>query len=553
MKRIFVFCKPYLFMHKWKIIVYMLVSIIVSVISIASPYVMGSFIDHLVYAIDTSFIYRYFMIFAGLCLLGFYFGYINNQLYVRLQSRIGYSINKNMLQHVQRLPLSYIKKQDSVYLNNRINNDSNSVIIFCLSIIQNIPVNLVVIVLPLILILRFSVTLSLVFFPIVTIYFCSYLLFRKTLYKVRFEFTEVQSRFFSKLNDQLFFIKLIKLNGIFEAFTKKLDDAFSILFSKVIKYQKVNYCFSGLDKAVMLLAQLAIFLIGGNEVIKRNLTIGQFTIINSYFGMLLGSGRYFFNLGQSIQETLVSYNRLIEIKSMNQETNGTIATNGILEVELKSVHFAYDNKVIMDNVSYRFTKGNIYAIIGENGIGKTTLIDVLLGLYIDEFSGDILYDSIHAKNLDLYSFRRHKVGISEQEPSLMADTLRNNIVIDADSKIDEDGIIFLCDALNLTEFVASLPKGIDTVINEKAANLSGGEKQKISLIRAFLKDPDIIILDEPTSALDSQSRNKLASYLQNIKNNKIILVITHDKELTSHCDEIISMTQSEYVQPQVGL
>ncbi len=160
----------------------------------------------------------------------------------------------------------------------------------------------------------------------------------------------------------------------------------------------------------------------------------------------------------------------------------------------------------------------------------------------DEFLGEVFYNGKRISLLDMREVRRRYIGISEQEPMLLPDTLRYNITLDEQAELDEERFYELCSCLGLEEFIDSLPNGLDTVINEKSSNLSGGEKQKIALLRTLMKSPDVLILDEPTSALDRASRKRLREYLKSLAKEKIIIISTHDKEFIEFCDEEVCVT-----------
>jgi len=141
----------------------------------------------------------------------------------------------------------------------------------------------------------------------------------------------------------------------------------------------------------------------------------------------------------------------------------------------------------------------------------------------------------------MYEIKLRCIGVTEQEPILIADTLLNNITFG--QKYSNDRLYELIEILNLDNYISSLDNGLETIINEKSSNISGGEKQKISILRELLKNPEVLIFDEPTSALDSLSKIKLINYLQEIKTDKIIIIISHDEIIKNICDKIINIKQ----------
>lgn len=177
----------------------------------------------------------------------------------------------------------------------------------------------------------------------------------------------------------------------------------------------------------------------------------------------------------------------------------------IEKVEYRGLIFGYGEKPVVKDRDAVFEKGKIYALAGENGSGKSTLLSLLLGLYIDEYEGAVTYDGV----LDMEQVRIRCVGVSEQEPMLLPETLRFNLTLEDGRDMDEGEFHKLSAMLGLEEFLKGLPEGLDTVIQENTGNLSGGEKQKLSILRTLLKHPKLLVPDEPTSALDKAGRESL--------------------------------------------
>ena len=253
---------------------------------------------------------------------------------------------------------------------------------------------------------------------------------------------------------------------------------------------------------------------------------------------MMTSVRYFFSLGKSVQETRVSYERLNGIMSMPVETVGKIELNKIETICTKSLSLSENNKTIVSDLNVSFETGHIYSICGFNGSGKSTFINLLIGLYVDEYKGDILINNLSLQEIDMYSLRRRSMGIFEQNPVLFEDTISYNIQLNQD-ELNAENIIQAIDILGLRDFLNNLPQGLDTFLHENASNISGGEKQKIALLRAIIKNPDVLLLDEPTSALDTITTKRLIEYLISIKEEKIIIVVSHNDEVSQIADKTI--------------
>ena len=551
--KIFYLCQKYLIQYRYQLIIYIAITLISTAITILSPYILGDFLDTLITGADITSVLRFCAVFGGLNILRILMGYATSIIYVKVQTKMGYDLNMSVIKHVQSLSLSYFNKQDSAYLNQRINNDANNLIIFCITILQSIITNVIMFIVPFVVLLAMNWFVAVLMIAFLALYMTLYIVFKKPLYKASFAFKEAQSKFFSCLYDQLKYIKLIKINSIQQETNKKAYEGFAGLIKATVNNQKINYLFSGLDGFITTLAQIALFVIGGIQILDGNFTIGMFTIFSSYFNMMIGSSRYFFNLGASYHKVLVSYDRIVEIFGYKAETNGEQTLVDIQKIELNNIAFSYDvnpsKPKPLNNLTSTFKKGKIYAITGENGTGKSTLINLIMGMYINEFSGNISYNGINIKDIDMQRARKTLFGFAEQEPMLINDTIWYNLTFEDSNKFESikespanpkyKALRSHLQTLNMMDFVSEYT--LNLKINDKNTNTSGGEKQKISILKVLLKDPVVMIFDEPTSALDWETSAKFMRHLQQIKESKIIIIITHDNAVEQFCDETISL------------
>ena len=537
--KIFKFVKEYIFKYKIQLVIFLIFSIISWIISIGLPYITGNYIDSLMNFQKRQTIIDFTIKILLIGIINIISSFIVSYSYVKVQTKSAIELNFKSLEHISKMPILYFKNLDSAYLNQRINSDSNTLISFVLSNFLDILIRALTLIIVFYISFKINRKLTMILIPLIPLYLAIYFIFKKPLFKSGYELKENQNKFFSKMNEQLYNINLIKLNSTFEESQKQLRTSFSTMLESLLKYTRISYIFSSSDSMTMIISQIIIFFFVGMEIINGNLTIGQFTIIISYFSMIMGCISYYLNLGKSYQDALVSYNRLEEILNETKEINGDIRINSIDTIVLKEVYFSYDDtNNIINNFNYTFKKGNIYGIIGQNGAGKSTFINLILGLFNNYYKGNIYYNSIELKKLDMYYIRKRIIGISEQEPALINDTIGKNVTYGIDV-YNYDGIETILKSLNLD--INKFQDGLNTNIYEAANNISGGEKLKISLARTFLKNPDMIILDEPTSALDFNSIEKLKFILKEIKKDKIIIIVTHNKDILDTADEIIDL------------
>lgn len=211
-------------------------------------------------------------------------------------------------------------------------------------------------------------------------------------------------------------------------------------------------------------------------------------------------------------------------------------------ISLKNINFRYEEENVLKDFSFDVPKGKTIALVGQSGSGKSTIANLLTRFY-DVNEGQIFIDDIDIRDMDIHSLR-DLMGLVTQDSILFNDTIKNNLQIGKENASDDD-IIEALKIANAWEFVKDLPKGIETNIGDAGGKLSGGQKQRLSIARAVLKNPPIMILDEATSALDTESERLVQVALENMMKNRTSIVIAHRLSTIQNADEIIVMQKGE--------
>lgn len=543
MKKVFHFLKKYLKIHIILLVIYIISCISFSIISLISPYISGNFIDALLKITKYQQLFKYCIVFAFLSVGAIVNNFVINQIYTYLRLNINYEINMDCLHHMRKVSMLEIQKQTVAAVAQKINYDTGVVTGFVLQITQNVIVNIIMLILPLAVLIHFNIKIGIILFFLIIIYFITYIGFKKPLYRWNHETRDKETVYFKDLYKQLEYVKFIKMNSAGKFFDGFMEKSYKGLLETGMHMQRIGYLFTSLDKIIMTFAQISLFLFGGIQVINGKLTIGQFTIISTYFSMILSAVRYFFGLGKSIQEMQVSLGRLLEIMDVKEEIYGKKTMKHIKMIKVMSLSFSYNKKKILHEFSYQFSYGNIYGILGENGSGKSTLLNILTGICWLP-AANIYFDDVRMGECDLNKIRYKNMGILEQEPVLLQESIKNNLFLGSISRKEEKRIKELSWVLGLDDFFEKLPNGMDTLVNEKSMNLSGGEKQKLSLLRVLLKESDVLILDEPTAAMDIESKERFYNYLYTIKAEKIIIIVTHDNQISDKADYLINLSKT---------
>ena len=250
------------------------------------------------------------------------------------------------------------------------------------------------------------------------------------------------------------------------------------------------------------------------------------------------------------QQSLSAAERVFEVldspteASLDRGKITTAAFNRALEFE--RVSFAYEQEPVLSDVSLVAAKGEVVALVGASGAGKSTLVDLIPRFY-EPTSGRILLDGVDTREIALPALRS-LIAIVSQDTVLFNDTVRNNLAYGAGSKYSQEAIEAAARAANAHTFISELPNGYDTILGERGMRLSGGQRQRLSIARALLVDPPILILDEATSALDTESERLVQEAIDRLLEGRTVFVIAHRLSTVAHADQILVLDRGRVVE-----
>ena len=227
---------------------------------------------------------------------------------------------------------------------------------------------------------------------------------------------------------------------------------------------------------------------------------------------------------------------------VDENENGKKLESFSNEIEFKNVSFHYEDKVILQNINLKIGKGKTIALVGSSGAGKSTLAD-LIPRFHDVTGGELLIDGINIKDYSLHSVRS-QMGIVTQEPILFNDTLSNNIALGMEHATPQQ-IESAAGIANAHNFIIQKEEGYHTNIGDRGSKLSGGERQRLTIARAVLKNPPILILDEATSSLDTESERLVQDAINNMMQNRTSIVIAHRLSTIRHANEIVVLQHGQ--------
>lgn len=287
------------------------------------------------------------------------------------------------------------------------------------------------------------------------------------------------------------------------------------------------------------LLSLAIWVIGGMGVFVGNLTIGTVTALINYQSMLVSPLTFFAEFNNSYQGTMIAMKRLLQVLLYEEETEeGEQLEETIKKIEFSNTAFKYlKSDEIIKDVNIKLEKGNIYGFIGGSGCGKSTVVKLLLGLYMPA-DGTIYINDKAVQGISLASLRS-RIGFVAQDSLFYQGTIMENLGMG--KEIEKSKVIELSKLLDVYSDVMKLPEKWETQLNSGTSNLSGGQKKRLDVLRALLRESDVLIFDESTASIDLERRKRLFDILQKEKHDKIIVCITHNIEECSQFDYIFGV------------
>jgi ATP-binding cassette subfamily B protein/subfamily B ATP-binding cassette protein MsbA len=298
------------------------------------------------------------------------------------------------------------------------------------------------------------------------------------------------------------------------------------------------------------LGTAAVLCVGARHVLDGRLSIGTLLVFLAYLNSLQGQLRVFSGVYSTLQETGASVDRVAEMLEADLEVTDRPDAVPLPpvrgHVRLEGVTFGYEpGRPILRGVSLEALPGQTVAIVGATGAGKTTLVSLIARFY-DPWQGRVLVDGRDVRDVQLRSLRG-QIGLVLQEPFLFPFTIAENIAYGRPGASRPE-IEAAARAANLHDFVVRLPQGYDTAVGQRGATLSGGEKQRLSIARALLRNPPVLILDEPTSALDAQTERLLLEALQRLMKGRTAFIIAHRLSTVRAADRIVVLHEGQVVE-----
>ncbi|MEK3967427.1 MULTISPECIES: ABC transporter ATP-binding protein [Paenibacillus] len=548
-----------------QLIIVLIMAIASTVFSIFSPKVMGKATTKLFEgaygklmgvegaSIDFGYINDILILLAGLYLLSALFSYIQQYVMAGVAQKVVYDMREQINSKLERLPLKYFDSRTHGEILSRATNDVDNISTTLQQSLTQLITSIVTIIGVIVMMLTISPWLTLITITTLPLSFIVIMAIskRSQTYFVR------QQKSLGQLNGHVEEMytghRIIKAFGREPQSLKDFDEINDKLYDSGWRSQFMSGMIMPLMMFIGNLGYVLICVVGGIFVTKKMIDVGDIQAFIQYSRQFTQPIAQTANIANIIQSTIASAERVFELLDEEEEVKEVNTTLVKLDegapegsVEFRHVKFGYkEDAILIEDMNIEVSPGQTIAIVGPTGAGKTTLINLLMRFY-ELNDGEIIIDGVNITDMKR-SDLRSKFGMVLQDTWLFNGTIRDNIAYGREGASEAD-VVRAAKAAHADHFIRTLPLGYNTVLNEEASNISQGQKQLITIARAILADPSILILDEATSSVDTRTELLIQKAMNALMQNRTSFVIAHRLSTIRDADLILVMNQGSVIE-----
>ena len=555
--RVFSYLKPY-----WRQLALVLVCIVISSVASLFPSILtGNIIDVLTgkdmggwFGAGLSALIKLIVISLALHLVSNLINvgetYLNNWI----AQHISYDMRNQMYRHLQKMSQRFFTSANQGDIITRMTSDVSGVESVVTNTFTSILSNTITLIVAVIAMFQKNWLLALIGIAVVPLFTLPTRMAGKRRWKLAGEAQACNDEINGILNETLSVSGqlLVKLFGREKSEYDRYEEANGRMIKLNIRERMAGRWFFMLLSTLTTIGPMLLYLVGGILIMKyrSDLSVGDITVLVALLGRMYGPVNSLLNIQVDWIRSMAMFTRIFEYYDMKPEIDDSPDAkelkNAKGEVVFDHVNFTYDGeRMILKDINFTLKSGDCVAIVGPSGSGKSTIVNLIPRLW-DATSGTITFDGTNVKDLTLHSLR-DEVGVVTQETYLFNGTVRENLLY-AKPEATEAEMIDACQKANIWDFISKQPDGLDTMVGNRGLKLSGGEKQRISIARALLKDPALLIFDEATSALDSISEAAIQAAINPLIEERTSILIAHRLSTILAADEILVVRDGEIVE-----
>lgn len=530
--------KPYLL----RLVFGILLIVVSTFFSLINPYITKVIIDKGLLDQNYEMIVKCLLFMVTIFGLSQFLSIIQSYNFTYIHQHLLYKLRMELYHSVSKKENTFFNEKQTGELISRITNELPQVVNLFSTTLVELVTQTSFLIITFVIMFRMNKIITLLTISVVPFIFCA-LRYYNPKFRMLSELSKkTVAKFLNSLEENLSNIKMIKYGRYYKFSELRLSKEQHEIIRRNYDQMRLNISSNLILSILFFSPNIFLFAYGGYQTIQGRLSVGSLVALSAYISKLFSPIRTLSTIDLAIQNSMVSFRRYLELVKNVKKDMKTPKLGIEKEIKIENLTFFYDERKhkIFNELNIELKKGGIVQIIGDNGTGKTTLIDLILNL-LEVKKGSIKLDNVKVDDIDDFSLQKI-VGIVPQNIYLFSETVRNNIKVGRD--INDKKILRLAKELNFDDIVESEGINLETFIFNNGGNLSGGQKQKICILRALIGEPALLILDEADAYLDVKSKLNFYNFIKNTKDNRITIFVSHKEQPFLKPDRIISLPNS---------
>jgi ATP-binding cassette subfamily B protein len=545
------FAKPY----QWQLLMGFLLTLASTAATLVPPYLTMPLMDDVLIPyqngkdIDTVLVSWYLLGLLASAIVAWSLGWVKTYILALVSERIGADLRTTTYQHLLKLSLEYFGGRRTGDLIARIGSETDRINVFLSLHLLDFATDVLMIMMTAVILFSINPTLALV--TLLPLPFIGWLIHvvRERLRTGFEKIDRVWSEVTNVLTDTIPGIRVVKAFAQEDREAQRFIDANK---HNLTVNDRLNRVWSVFSPTVTLMTEIGLLIVWGFGiwlVSKDQITVGVLTAFLAYIGRFYTRLDSMSRIVSSTQKAASGAKRIFEIldhvSSVPEPQNPVAMSKVEGRITLTDASFRYGNRAVIKHLNLDIKPGEMIGLVGHSGSGKSTLVNLMCRFY-DLSEGSIALDGVDIKQLKVADYRR-QIGLVLQEPFLFFGTIADNIAYGMPEATREQ-IVAAARAAHAHEFILRMPQGYDSLVGERGQGLSGGERQRISIARALLIDPRILILDEATSAVDTETEKEIQNALDNLVRGRTTIAIAHRLSTLRKADRLVVMDKGLIVE-----